>query len=937
MGKLKMFRSRIVISANAALMGALLVIAPFGAYVVAADPITNTISGTFTNNENQPISNATVCFVDRAGDYDNVTTDSDGNYVATVLPAVYTASLCNYTQGQQNINLDESTFIVDATAGNVTQNFKFDDSAITVQVVDASGSPVNEALVDARTTGGSTTLLVGNSATYVAGPGTHSANYTDATGSAVIPVLNGLIYNVCATPSGGQPACQTITPSGPTTITLTIPVTNTMTGVLTDSDGQPVPNAGICFTAANGDYGTTTTDATGSFTANVMPGAYEATLCYYQQGLVALDLEPDGTYTWDASQGNVTRDLKLNTASLTATFKDEHGDPISDSIVNAIATGGSTTLVVGQAIAYTPANSTHAAAYTDQNGVATIQIIKGLTYNVCGTLNGGEQVCSPLESTGGDATITLQQASTVPAIPSMTAASSPTNQKPVVTWDAGSDASSAPTSSYNVYRAGVLIGTTAAKTYTDTSVTSNGSYTYAISAVSSAGVESAQSSTKTVIYDKTAPSISYSVSAAPNTNGWNSTNVVVTFACSDADSGVQTCTSPVTVSNEGANQVITGTATDKAGNTATITATINLDKTLPTIGYTATPSANADGWNNSNVTVAFTCADTLATIASCSNSQTINSEGTSNIATGTATDKAGNTTSVTTPAIKVDKTAPSLTGAAVSAGTITNGQSTNFNVSVADSLSGVKRGEYFVGTDPGQGNATALTLSGGTLSTTLNGLTPGVKTISYRAQDVAGNWTSVQTVQVTVKPQAPTGLAAVTTTKTAPALTWNSVSGANHYDIYRDGTKVASSNTASFTDSTAPVNASHVYYIVAVTADNVSSANSGSVTVVYDTTAPTIATPTVASSLLLVSGSQTIGATVSDALSGVAAGEYYLTTTNTAPTATPGTGTAMTYSGGKLSASYTSSGSGSHYAWMRVKDAAGNWSGFVSTSYTEVL
>ena len=46
-----------------------------------------------------------------------------------------------------------------------------------------------------------------------------------------------------------------------------------------------------------------------------------------------------------------------------------------------------------------------------------------------------------------------------------------------------------------------------------------------------------------------------------------------------------------------------------AGNSSGTSATVKLDKTAPTISAAATPAANADGWNKTNVTVAYTCND----------------------------------------------------------------------------------------------------------------------------------------------------------------------------------------------------------------------------------------------------------------------------------------------------------------------------------------
>jgi len=74
------------------------------------------------------------------------------------------------------------------------------------------------------------------------------------------------------------------------------------------------------------------------------------------------------------------------------------------------------------------------------------------------------------------------------------------------------------------------------------------------------------------------PSISTTAAPVLNTDGWNNSDVTVSFTCSDSLSGIQSCASSVVVSTEGANQVISGTATDLAGNSATTSVTINLDK-----------------------------------------------------------------------------------------------------------------------------------------------------------------------------------------------------------------------------------------------------------------------------------------------------------------------------------------------------------------------
>ncbi len=86
--------------------------------------------------------------------------------------------------------------------------------------------------------------------------------------------------------------------------------------------------------------------------------------------------------------------------------------------------------------------------------------------------------------------------------------------------------------------------------------------------------------------DNDPPSITASVSPKANPAGWHNVDATVTFECSDSGSGILTCPGPVVVNKEGENQVVTGTAVDWAGNTASVSVTVNLDKTPPVLsGY----------------------------------------------------------------------------------------------------------------------------------------------------------------------------------------------------------------------------------------------------------------------------------------------------------------------------------------------------------------
>ncbi len=169
--------------------------------------------------------------------------------------------------------------------------------------------------------------------------------------------------------------------------------------------------------------------------------------------------------------------------------------------------------------------------------------------------------------------------------------------------------------------------------------------------------------------DKTAPVISASLSNGYSAGTWTNQDVVVTFVCNDALSGVDLLTGPVTLS-EGTDQSTSGTCMDKAGNNASITVEdIQVDKTGPTISGSAAPASNGAGWNNTDVTVSWTCADALSGVASCPSSSVIMGEGSGLSANASISDYAGNSTS-TSVTVNIDRTAPHAMVTGVSNGSM---------------------------------------------------------------------------------------------------------------------------------------------------------------------------------------------------------------------------------------------------------------------------
>ena len=255
--------------------------------------------------------------------------------------------------------------------------------------------------------------------------------------------------------------------------------------------------------------------------------------------------------------------------------------------------------------------------------------------------------------------------------------------------------------------------------------------------------------TITLNVDDLPATITASVEPAPNANGWHRSDVVVTFICTESGSGIASCPAPVTVTSEGANQVVTGSAVDRAGNPSEVSVTLNIDKTPPTIAAAAAPPANAAGWHRTDVVVSFICSDSLSTIGACPPPTTVSSEGAGQVVTGVAQDRAGNTATALLT-VEVDKTAPSVVIASPASDAIVTTSPVTLSGSATDTLSGIVAATCNgVPSTPGAGGAL----------TCAPALVSGSNTLTLTATDAAGNVGKAER-NITFRPnQAPTATA----------------------------------------------------------------------------------------------------------------------------------------------------------------------------------
>ena len=164
--------------------------------------------------------------------------------------------------------------------------------------------------------------------------------------------------------------------------------------------------------------------------------------------------------------------------------------------------------------------------------------------------------------------------------------------------------------------------------------------------------------------DTTPPVITPTVSGTLGTNGWYRSNVSVSWAVSDGESNVSSSTGcdPSVVSADTSGTTFTCQATSEGG-TSNQSVTVKRDASPPTLAFgAASPAANANGWNNTDVSFGYTATDATSGVASATpgSSVAVNGEGTTRSASVTVTDNAGNSDTFTTPAVNIDRTAPTV-------------------------------------------------------------------------------------------------------------------------------------------------------------------------------------------------------------------------------------------------------------------------------------
>lgn len=203
------------------------------------------------------------------------------------------------------------------------------------------------------------------------------------------------------------------------------------------------------------------------------------------------------------------------------------------------------------------------------------------------------------------------------------------------------------------------------------------------------GGVSTTAATVATIADVTPPVITPTVSGQSGANGWYTGDVSVSWATTDAESGISTangCDASTLSSNtSAAGTTYTCSATNGAGLTSTQSVTVKRDATAPAIAGTVNGTLGAAGWYTSDVAVTWSVTDAESGVSNSTGCDALNvsSNTAGTTITCTATNAAG-LSATKSVSFKRDANTPVVTPSVV--GTMGNNGWFTSNVNVSWSV-----------------------------------------------------------------------------------------------------------------------------------------------------------------------------------------------------------------------------------------------------------
>ena len=274
---------------------------------------------------------------------------------------------------------------------------------------------------------------------------------------------------------------------------------------------------------------------------------------------------------------------------------------------------------------------------------------------------------------------------------------------------------------------------------------------------------------------------------------------------------------------------VTLTVTDTKGQTGAATTTTKVAAAPNPLSITAklSPAPNAAGWNNSPVTVSYTCSSTGSPVTFCPSPETISADTAAQLVTGTAADANGDTkTATVTVNVELSPPVLSITSPAVNSTITLSNTSIGINGSVSSDVASITSVTC---------NSAPATLSGSAFNCS-GTLKAGANPLPIVATDIAGNKTTVPlnltyVVAPSLQILAPTNLGI---TNLTPVTVNGTVSDPNA-TIKIDGVAVPQSG-GGFSTPVPLVEGLNIITAVATNAGGVST--TATIEITLDTTPP---------------------------------------------------------------------------------------------------
>jgi hypothetical protein len=272
-------------------------------------------------------------------------------------------------------------------------------------------------------------------------------------------------------------------------------------------------------------------------------------------------------------------------------------------------------------------------------------------------------------------------------------------------------------------------------------------------------------------YDATAPSVGPSPARDADAGGWYNHPVAVSFGGSDATSGLDSCSSGSYGGPDGAGATVSGSCSDKAGNSSGASFTLQYDATAPAVTVALARPPDANGWYNHPVAANVTGTDAGSGIDGCTGATYGGPAADDASLAGSCKDKAGNSAagSVT---FKYDGTPPKVCDVTAAAG---NGSVTlHWTMTPGSSVTVVRAAAK-------KGGAEKTVYHGTGSGFTDTKLTNGLRyRYAVSAVDQAGN---VAKADAAATPLALAMLPPARKPASTPKLHWAKVPGASYYNV----------------------------------------------------------------------------------------------------------------------------------------------------------